>query len=263
MGLLEDIKNDSRLKDIKITESNLLLFSRYLDELDNCKGCRGLEKCKNGYNGMTPFIINNNEIGRRPCKYLIAERRKDNVNPLFDDTYLKDASLSDFKTDTLPRQKLAQYANELLAGSEKKGLYLCGPIASGKTYFLSLLANELAKKDIKSTIVFVPDLSRKLKGSIAQGKLEEMVEMLKTTEVLMLDDLGGEMFTSWLRDEILLPVLQYRYVNNKLTFISSNMTFEQLEAHFANEAEEGSDLKANRILQRIRKMTTRVVFASK
>ena len=48
----------------------------------------------------------------------------------------------------------------------QKGLYLYGNFGVGKSYFISALFNELAKKDVKSVIVFWPDFLRSLKFSV-------------------------------------------------------------------------------------------------
>ncbi len=41
--------------------------------------------------------------------------------------------------------------------------------------------------------------------------------------MLLLDDLGSENMTPWLRDEILGPVLNFRLMEEKPIFISSNI----------------------------------------
>ena len=41
----------------------------------------------------------------------------------------------------------------------------------------------------------------------------------------MLDDLGSENMSAWLRDEVLGPVLNYRVLECKPLFISSNISF--------------------------------------
>jgi len=260
MSILEEIKNDKRLSKINLTEKNALIFARYLDELDNCKKCRSLNTCQNSFLGMEPFIVNEKEIGHRPCSYKKTEILLDNVNYKMGPSFIKEARFSDYNLDTPARQKAHAYAINFIEGKEQTGLYLTGPFACGKTYFLSALSNELALKKIKSAIVFMPDLARILKNAISDNTLEDEILELKNVDVLILDDLGGEMMSSWLRDEILMPILQFRLMNKKPVFISSNLSYQQLIGHFAESKNEIDNVKANRIVERIKQMTKRLVL---
>ena len=80
-----------------------------------------------------------------------------------------------------------------------------------------------------------------------------MVDELKLSEVLILDDIGAEQSTAWVRDEILQVILQYRRQENLPTFFTSNFNFEELEQHFA-KGKHGNDetWEARRVMERIR-----------
>ena len=45
---------------------------------------------------------------------------------------------------------------------------LCGPNGTGKTYLIAALFNELAKKDVRSAIIYVPEFLRVLKSSFGE-----------------------------------------------------------------------------------------------
>ena len=81
--------------------------------------------------------------------------------------------------------------------------------------------------------------------------MEKLLLELKKVDVLMLDDLGGENNTAFVRDEILGPILQYRMNEELPVFATSNYNFLQLVEHFADTSLETDKLKAGRILQRI------------
>jgi len=49
--------------------------------------------------------------------------------------------------------------------NKEKGLYLTGSFGSGKTYLITALFNEMAKKGIKSALIYYPELLRSLKAS--------------------------------------------------------------------------------------------------
>lgn len=251
-------ENDPRLKGIKVTPYNEIKLANFLEELDNCKKCKGLDFCKNSAIGTKPFI-SDNEIVYAPCAYMKEEMALANVNSSSASNYYKYASFEDFATTSEARQKAKEYALKF-DYKKDKGLYLCGRFSTGKTYFLSALANKLALDSISSVVVFMPDLSRDFKTSMNENNLEKRVDELKNVDVLMLDDLGGEMMSSWLRDEILAPIIQYRMLNNLPVFITSNMNYDQLEKHFKQTKEDIDSLKSQRLMERIKKMTKRVIL---
>ena len=259
--LLELYKNNSLLKGINLTEENIMDAVFYVDELTNCKKCKGLAECKNKTLGIKP-IFDGNELKYTSCDYQLIETRKGNVNTSYASNYVWDAKLDKFDTSTDARSKVLTYAKSIVENPKKikQGLYIYGNFGTGKTYLLSALANELAQKGIKSIMVFMPDLSRNLKNAINENQLEMRVNQLKEVDVLMLDDLGGEMITSWLRDEIIAPIIQYRMLNNKPIFITSNLDYTLLREHFACTKDDLDNIKSNRILERIKQMTKRVCF---
>ena len=138
-------------------------------------------------------------------------------------------------------------------GQSDKGLYFHGEFGVGKSYILGAIANELAKHKISSMIVYVPELFRELKSSIGDSTLNEKLEAIKREPVLMLDDIGAETMSSWVRDEILGPILQFRMLENLPTFFTSNFNFQGLEHHLTySQRGEEEKLKARRIMERIK-----------
>ena len=79
-------------------------------------------------------------------------------------------------------------------------------------------------------------------------------------EVLMLDDLGAEKVTDWVRDEVLGPLLQYRMSQGKTTFFTSNLTIEELEEHFS--LTKSSEDRARRLIERIKYLTVDMELVS-
>ena len=138
----------------------------------------------------------------------------------------------------------------------EKGLYIHGRYGCGKTYLLAYLAKELAYRGHKVLFAYYPDLVRTLKSSISTGNLEDVVDRLKEVEILMLDDFGGEMLTSFIRDEVLGSILQDRMLNKRLTFISSNLDENLLFEHLKDTGREIDELRASRINERIKTLMT-------
>lgn len=72
----------------------------------------------------------------------------------------------------------------------------------------------------------------------------------------MIDDIGAEEVTPWVRDGNGGPLLHYRMVQELPTFFSSNLNFEELEHHLSITREGAEETKAARIIERIKSLST-------
>ena len=90
----------------------------------------------------------------------------------------------------------------------------------------------------------------------------DKIEQLKEIEVLMLDDIGSESMTSWMRDEVLGRILNYRMHQGLPTFFSSNLDYQQLQHHYSyTQKGEVEEIKGARVLERIKALTVPVKIA--
>ncbi len=82
---------------------------------------------------------------------------------------------------------------------------------------------------------------------------------MKRADFLVLDDIGAETVTNWVRDDILLPVLDYRMENRKSTIFTSNSDFADLrERLMYNQRGQKDEMKADRIMERIRTLCVEI-----
>lgn len=135
-----------------------------------------------------------------------------------------------------------------------KGIYLHGSYGVGKTYLMAALANELAKHNVKTILVNVATFISQLKGEFNQptNQINEKIDRLKKAEVLILDDIGMETMSEWVRDDVLGIILQYRMQEELPTFFTSNLSMHALEQHLAETRQEQNQLRAERIMERVR-----------
>ena len=169
---------------------------------------------------------------------------------------LKQASLAQVDLDDLGRlpvfEKLLAFVEQYPA--IRKGLYLYGDFGVGKSFMVAALAHDLSeKRGVSSTLLHYPSFVIDVKNAISDGNVKTLVDELKLSEVLILDDIGAEQSTAWVRDEILQVILQYRMQEDLPTFFTSNFDFEDLEKHFA-KVKQGPDeiWEARRVMERIR-----------
>ena len=68
--------------------------------------------------------------------------------------------------------------------------------------------------------------------------------------------------TEWSRDEVLGTILQYRMQEGLTTFFTSNLTIKDLEEHFSVSHGGVEKVKAKRIIERIKQLTTEMLMVS-
>lgn len=239
----------------EVNLNNVNDFSIMLEEMKNCKDCKGLASCKNHENGYyTDFSDKGFVIV--PCKYKKELEAKNNrlIKTLYLPRKVIDATLESFDTNSESRKKVyAHIVQEIpnLPLDQIKGYYLFGTFSTGKTYTLAVIANEYSKIGKESLLIYFPDLVLDLKNALGDPRFEELVNKLKSIDVLMLDDLGSENITPWVRDEILGPVINYRMMSGLPLYISSNLNPKDLRAHLSIDNTNSSNQKADRIISRM------------
>ncbi len=234
-------------------------------ERNNCINCRGISFCKNELEGYVYTAENNDNnitFSYKPCtymqKYIEANSYKENIDLFNVPTSLQNAKVKDIYTDDKSRIEVIKYIMDYVQTyneDKKKGLYLAGNFGSGKTYLIAALFNELAKKEVKSAIIYFPEFLRTLKASFNEsedGSYSDKFNYIKRVPLLLIDDIGAENLTTWARDEILGTILQYRMEENLATFFTSNLTMEELEMHLSITGSKVERVKARRIIERIK-----------
>ena len=234
-------------------------FNQYITERD--KFLRG----DTAYiaKGYKPILVMNHgyaDVSYEETPELIAAEKeaaiKNRLKLINLPASLRKASLAQVDLDDLERlpvfEKLLAFVEQYPA--IRKGLYLYGDFGVGKSFMVAALAHDLSeKRGVSSTLLHYPSFVIDAKNAISDGNVKTLVDEIKLSEVLILDDIGAEQSTAWVRDEILQVILQYRMQENLPTFFTSNFNFEELELHFA-KGKHGNDetWEARRVMERIR-----------
>ncbi|MDD4183791.1 MAG: primosomal protein DnaI [Candidatus Izemoplasmatales bacterium] len=262
-ALKYDLKHDVLAQGI----NNLLV---YKEAKDVCNACQGLHECKLPMVGMTPELnLYNGEItlAYAKCRYNTLDESKFKIDAMYVPKKVFNASINDFDLIGPERKEILKYILKFVAEYNKdnfiKGMYLSGVFGSGKTYILAIIANELAKKGFNIVFAYYPDLVRELKSSISHGSLEDKIEYLKKTDILFLDDIGGETPSGFIRDEVLGPILQHRVLDELPTFFSSNIKMKVLIEALAADSSMLEKSKAHRIYERIRELAVEFEISEK
>lgn len=265
------IKLVSKLKmsdDILCNYTSLLETSAC--EYHHCMECQALASCQNRVKGHV--YIPNNVDGNlqfqyKSCKYYDKMRKNNRflnkISYFNTPVALKDATISKINKNDKNRFDTILWVNnfykEYQIDSSKKGLYLYGNFGCGKTYMIAALFNDLAREGYESAIIFWPEFVR----SAFYDDFKIKYEDIKKVPLLLIDDIGAENITAWNRDELLCPLLQYRMDEKLTTFFTSNLTLEELEEHLAVSKSGVENVKAGRIIARIKQLTESKEMISK
>lgn len=258
-SLYTDIEIKSFCRNNNISDEQFLnAFGKFTIQMENnkiCENCDGT-RCRMEPAGMrTELVYDENKVNLRyvKCKKYQGDHKGSidmmhfpqskcfNNQQLFTPASRLFAfkHMNDFKTNYIP-------------GEFTKGIYLHGIFGTGKTFLMLRMASDLAAMNIGVMVAYYPDLVRFIKSSLATNDLENIINKMKYIEVLMLDDIGAENNSGFIRDEVLGPVLQFRLYANKPVFMTSNLDLDLLRKHFMESREQIDAIKSDRIIERIR-----------
>lgn len=208
-----------------------------------------------------------------PTERLLQQQKEEEIrkriNLLSLPKDIQEASLSKFE-NTAGRGEALIAALDFIESYKQnprdyhKGLYLVGSFGVGKTYLLGAIAHELSIAGFESTIVHFPTFAVEMKNAIGKDQVGEKMDVVRKAPILMIDDIGADSLSSWLRDDILGVILQYRMQEQLPTLFSSNFNLNELEHHLSvTQKGEQEPLKAKRIMERIRYLAKEIEMTGK
>ncbi|HFI0644298.1 TPA: primosomal protein DnaI [Streptococcus suis] len=212
--------------------------------------------------GYQPVLVMNEgyaDVSYLETEELVEYRRleaiKNRIQLINMPASLKNVTVADIdKSDENRVEVMLAIADFVKRFEEKpKGLYIYGNFGIGKSYLMAYLANLLSKTHLLSTtMLHYPTFVVDIKNAIKDGSVKERIDEIKMAQILVLDDIGAEQHSPWVRDDVLQVILQYRMQENLPTFFTSNFSFDDLERHFASGKSGDETWQAKRVMERIR-----------
>ena len=266
---LKDEKFVELVNSLSISDEVKYQYTSSLQEIveinNTCSKCQGIASCPYSIVGLKKqAIVEDNHISfiYKKCSYKEkSDEQKEFLKNI--DIYkmpkeIGEASFKNIYKDDSRRLEVIKYLKKFYdnykSDNSIKGLYLYGNFGCGKTYLVSSLFNELAKKNVQSTIIYFPEFLRSLKASFGniEENYEDRFDAVKEAKLLLLDDIGAEKLSDWARDEVLGVILQYRMEEHLPTFFTSNLSLKELEEHLQMGKNAADKIKARRIIERIK-----------
>jgi DNA replication protein DnaC len=205
-----------------------------------------------------------------PCKEERMRERKIREISRIPETY-QEATIKSFDTNIYKTEENRTYAEEarhaavqFIKNFDKfrelgKGLYFYSHTkGSGKTRLVCSIANALMSvHNVKVHFTTTADLLDNIRMTFnehSEFNANELMQMYRTIDVLILDDLGVEKVTPWVVEKF-TQILNDRMENKRVTLFTSNVNIERLNF------ETGKDELRNeteRIITRIKKMAIQI-----
>jgi DNA replication protein DnaC len=108
------------------------------------------------------------------------------------------------------------------------GLYLWSKSpGSGKTTVMKIILEEMIKKNYIIYFDSLINIKNKLKEEFNEDSPKHFIKRIKVVDIMALDDVGSETRSAWL-DEVLKDIIDDRYNNQKMIFITSNYPLNDL-----------------------------------
>ena len=263
--LLQNVNVNSLIRAGNITADTVRRYpyriQAWLDQLKPCIGCAGLKHCTQKTRGYCMNLRFDGMLSEEvtPCRYMKAKMLDEkhcgnyvisNLSPQLKTTSLKTVS---YEGETEEYLKTVMELQDLY--DEGKGAYIHGPMGTGKTYLASCAANDAARAGRKCAFLHYPTFVQKMQTLIRSGEWADTVKKMTYVDFLVIDDIGAESVTEWNRDQILQPILVYRYEHDLPTWFTSNYDPDTLKIHFMFSRGKQEQTSAERIMERILHMS--------
>lgn len=205
----------------------------YLDPIYDCPVCQDT-----GY-------VPDEAGGKKKCSCF----RLQEITLLYEQSNIQDViakenfstlSYAFYQGDDLQRFRAAVNLSQSFVQNFKQdyqNLFFYGTVGTGKSFLSGCIANELLKQ-AHSVIYFsaaelFDTLARYSFDAKAKESLYHFVQDLYSCDLIIIDDLGTEMTTSFVTSQ-LFSCLNERHLRRKSTIISTNLSLEELRDRYSD-----------------------------
>ena len=166
-----------------------------------------------------------------PSKMIEELQKQTMVPPKFANKTLANFETPD-KVRKLLREKATEFHQNFKPLSEQhNGILMVGSTGSGKTHLSIAILKEVVAKGYTGLYYNVPELLNDLRDTYHQDSAqveEDILSRAAGVDLLVLDDLGAERTSGWVRDRLYL-IINRRYESLKPTIITTNLGMRELQ----------------------------------
>lgn len=143
-------------------------------------------------------------------------------------------TLENFRPHTKTQEKALSRLRRYVASlPTDRGLFIAGPVGTGKTHLaVGVLRAARELRGIGGRFAMVPAVLAQIRAAIGRGDEDAayVLETYQQTPLLVLDDIGAERVTDWVREQLFL-LIDARYQAMLPTLVTTNDSLETLEEH--------------------------------
>lgn len=206
---------------------------------DTCPECSG-----NGW-----ILDGEGAATRCTCLTRRIERRKTrNISSTIPLKYATVSFDSPPVTDIEPKmavKAVRKYVADIDANLDAgRGLWLQGPVGTGKTTLAMLVSKEAGKRGRSVAIYSLPRLLATIKATYERSATDtysEFFDRIAAVDLLHIDDVGAERQTQWVLEQ-LYSIVNERYQAKRAMVITTNLDYEAL-------CEQVTERTASRLLE--------------
>lgn len=238
-SLKSDIEVYEKLKPLGLTNKevrdNIGKLADYQQDYNICKKCPGFDKCPKASKHISMYVYKDGSyITTRyePCSKAIEQAKVD-AKYMFKDfpNEWKKSTLKLLDLSENRRPVIKEFVN-IVKGKSSRWIYLTGNHKVGKSYLLVTFANEFIAMGLgKVAIINSVNRFKELADMAYKDKetFKVVIDALCNVPLLVIDGFGEEYKNEFTRDNVVIPILNERNRNNKLTFFSSEFTINEVQ----------------------------------
>ncbi len=226
---LEKAKFEQNQEKIKELEEQVQTYKALLEKLRSAL-------IDNEFKPSCDLCNDLGSVGGKPCKCYFKK-----LNELaYEFLEIKPKKLASFKDDKLSfvvntekfMNSFKEYASNFSLNS--KSILLSGQRGTGKTFIAECVANEINENCFNAIYLTTFDFNDIFVKQLYASNQEKLIvkEILTSCDLLVLDDLGSEQLLNKITIENLLMVISERINNKKPYFITTNLSFEEIELRY-------------------------------
>jgi DNA replication protein DnaC len=177
------------------------------------------------------FVVDTEARTTRPCvcrPQRIAERKARRLNSVIPRKF-RGASFDRppvTSIDPFVVSEVRRYVADLDRNlDEGNGLWIVGPVGTGKTTLAMVVAQAVLERRRTVGIYSAPRLLSELRrtfGDESQGTYHELIDSLAAVDLMHLDDAGAERSSEWVLEQ-LYTIINARYEEQRSIVVTSNL----------------------------------------
>jgi DNA replication protein DnaC len=187
------------------------------------------QECKN--RGYIAVVVNGS-LSMRECRCMATRRSQRHIERSGLKSQLEDCTFAKYQTPEQWQAEAKLKAQNYLTDNCGKWFLACGSVGSGKTHLCTAICGEFLNMGKEVRYMLWRDEAVQLKAAVNDSEYARLINPLKTTEVLYIDD-----FFKTEKDKkpttgdihLAFELLNYRYNDKKLlTIISTEKHMKEL-----------------------------------